>query len=312
MTTNLRLLLTASPGEPDPKQRVLDYARGQRKKGEEAVAASSTLRSMRQFLRVAASETRAVAQILRNVAADEQQLSDLQKLTPAGRAEQRAQALADRDAKLRPLVEQFQRQRADVLASYPKTELPTLSDLTLTTEQLTKITTLSLQAQHMRPEAFVERAWRAIHSFDTPTAVALRDFAEMFRDDPRYQRDALKRVTGDADPLGAVLRGIDMIRTTWEHHAARIVREVVPRLTGNVEAVVAMFGEDPDGWPGADQSLSGRLATARRADGRLAVFPELDPLDGDAPSHVLDDPAWYAENDRQPPFPVEHDDATAA
>ncbi|MFL5613769.1 MAG: hypothetical protein ACJ796_08920 [Gemmatimonadaceae bacterium] len=311
-------LTIGEPDEPDRKQGILDFARGQRVGGEKLVEGDGVIASLRRFLSVAVATTQPLVDQLRQLARDEAamiatyeaQLADVPAPTYQARRlvastfdPQRQELDAQLRAKMAPLVDGAQRQ-ATALYKKWSLDLRECRDINASATQIAQAGVVIAQVSQpkLRFETLIEIAWNAVLNFDTFTAVAIRPTLDLWRSDERYQSMVGSNAIGDSsvDPLAEILRAIDLIRTTAENHAARIVRAVVPRLMADIDVVQSTITSPPYGWLGR-ADFTGSINEQRRPDGRLVVTPELDPVSGDPPARVLDDPD---QQFTEPPFPV--------
>jgi hypothetical protein len=297
----LQVAIGDAATDEDAKNRLLAHARKQREQGERAVAASAALAAMQRVKVELVERTRGFVSKIRAVAEDEAREPGLQLLTPRFAGEEREQAVGQLVETVTAIMTAFREQERKLLASYPKVDPPELRDLKVSPEEASTLAVLLAQAPLVRPADFLRTCWNAALALDGVTCVALLPVARSFRDDPRYQL-----VTGDqpirgGDPLAVVVEALELVRVTWENHAARIVRKLVPRLHAQAETVAQQIASPPYGWTGL---MSARLY---RPDGRHALTPDLDPLPGEPTPDAalvppLDDPDWEVYD--KSPYPV--------
>lgn len=304
--TTPRLSLVG-PSDDDPKQRLVDYAKGQRERGEQMVAASSTLKSLRRINQQLVAQTQPIVSQLRDLRADATKPLDGQMMTPNAREIRRRELVEQLSKASTAVTDHARGWERSLLSDFNATRLREWGDLTPTPEQSAKVSVTLTQIMNprLRPDTLTQLCWDAVLNFDTATALAIRPSVEAYADHPQYQAygDAMARANDGVDPLTEVLRAIDLMRTTDANHAARIVRQILPRVHDNIDTMAATIAAEPYGWLDRGD-FSGSLNHQRRPDGRLVLTPELDPLSGDPPTRVIDDPEWYEFD--QPPFPVIH------
>lgn len=297
----LREAIGDAAEDPDAERRLLDHARTQREQGERAVAASAALESMRQIKRELVAATQPIADRLHGIEADEIRPLPEQLMTISARGAEREQLVGQLVEKVSEAMKGFRKRGAEVLASYPKTELPELRDLKITAEQSNTLQAIISIAPYQQPADFLKTCWNAALALDAPTCVALLNLARSFKDDQRYHFERQDQPISGGDPLSVAIEAMELVRITWENHAARIAREIVPRLHAQAEMVAQQITSPPYGWT---DLLSARLY---RHDGRHSMTPDLAPLDGE-PQAIqalvppLDDPEWYEH--KRSPFPV--------
>jgi len=278
----LNALFQSVPADSDPKQRLLDYAAGQRAKGERAVAASSTLRALRAIKTRLAADTQPIVNELHGVAADEALPEEQRRMTSRAQGEQRERLIAQLVGTVAERVTNYTKLEQALLAEFPKVKPPEWRDVAVPPEKSAKLGAEAESLSRLRPADFLTKCWNAALELDVATCVYFLPIAKSFQDDPRYAALAGASPLGAADPLAEVIAAFEMVRVTWENHAARIAREVLPRLRAQAELVAQTIVAPPYGWTG---SFAGRVVPSTTPD-----------LDDPAPPHArpLDDPERYS------------------
>jgi hypothetical protein len=282
-TTLERKLISGGPpsAEPDRFAELETYAQRQRQRGEEAIAVNRNYKQMRGVV----AELNGALTTAAPYAPPPTEYADSQFYQEAlSRAlGNRRQAIADA---LAPVVERFEQAERDLLDTYAKTALPTVQDVKPTAQQAATLAVQLAQVLVLDPAAFLDLCWSVIAATDVVTAAALYPVARSFKRDARYQDFTSQSPLGKGDPLADAIRGFELVLTTWEHHAARIARKIVPILHEEMRLVASQVLATGEPWVEKYPA---------RADGRSAVVPHLD-VPGREPNGFappLDDPELY-------------------
>lgn len=278
------------PREPDRFAELETYAKQQRQRGEEAIAVNRNYKLMRGVV----AELNAAIQTAAPYVAPDGRYAD-SEYYQAALNEARSARRNGVAAAIAPIVERFEQAERDLLDSFTKSALPSVQDVKPTAQQAATLAVQLAQVQVLDPRAFLDLCWSAISAVDAVTCAALYPVARSFTRDNRYRDLASQSPTGKGDPVAEAVRGFELVLTTWEHHAARVARRIVPVLDDEMRIVANAILAKGEPWV---------EYLPPRADGRSALVPHLD-VEGRAPNAFappLDDPEWYEFG--EPPFPI--------